>query len=215
MKINLFPLKRFTLTVLVGCLSFSVMATDKEDNKDESTISLKPGKTNATVVVRFLNISTSAPATVKVLDKYGDTIYQEDLLEKDNHIRKYNFSSLRPGKYFMILSSETGEIRKPFIVRENGKVSEDYSEAIKKFKPIILEKQEGEQVRVMFNNSTGAPLTVKLVDKKGRILYREEVQEDQNYLKAFNLNNIPSGQYALMINGYEYPYSFYKEIRKF
>lgn len=215
MRVNLYSVKKITLAILLGCLSFNSMATDKADNKDELSISLKPSKTNATVIVQFLNISTTTPATVKVLDQSGDTIYEETLAEQESHTKKYNFSKLKPGKYFMVLKSETGEIRKPFIVGMNGSVREDKSEAIKKFKPVIIEKKDIEQVQVMFNNSTGAPLTVKLVDKKGNTLYKEEVQEEQNYLRALNLKDIPSGQYALVINGYEYHYNFYREIRKF
>lgn len=214
MKINLNSAKKFTLAVLVGCLSFNVMATDNADKKEEASISLEPSKNSATVLVRFLNISISTPATIKVLDQSGDAIYKETLEGRENHAKKYNFSKLKPGKYSIVLKSETGEIRKPFIVGLNGTVREVKSEVFRQFRPAIIEKHEIDQVYIMFANTTGEPLSVKLIDRKGNILYEEEVQKNQNFGKVINLKDLPSGHYTVGVACEEYLYNYQKEIHK-
>lgn len=214
MKVNWYYVKKMTMAIMVGCLSFNVLANDNADNKEEANISLEPSKSSATVKVHFMNISTSTPATMNVLDQSGDIIYKEVLEGRASYTKKYNFSELKPGKYSMVLKSETVEIQKPFIVGLNGNVREDKSEAFKKFKPAVIEKNEKEQVHIMFNNSTGAPLSVTLVDKKGNILYKEKVQENENYGRVINLKDVPSGHYTLVVSCYEHHYNFFKEIRK-
>ncbi len=205
MKKSFNTVKQLMIILLTGLVSINVMATN-DRNSEDASISLDPSKTNTTVVVRIWNISTTAPATIAVFNKFGNAIYRETVAGKDNHMKRYDFSKLEAGKYDLVLESATGEIHKPFIVGMNGIVREDKSGAFKNFKPIILKRKGTDEVQVLFTNPSDISLSVKLSDKYGRIIHKEEVAGNQHFAKALNLKKLPAGQYTVEVFCQDYGY---------
>ena len=195
--------KKLALILSVGCLSLTATANSNPGDED-ANLSFSPTEKTGSVVVHAWNLEASAPATIKVLNKYGRTVYQEALEAGEDHKKRYNFSQMKAGRYTLVLESQTKEVSKPFVVGMNGVVREDNTETLKSFSPLITENKNQSSVQVMFDNPVNDALRVELHDKEGRILYSEKVAGNQSYAKSISLKKLPRGLYRVKIFNYDY-----------
>lgn len=72
------------------------------------------------------------------------------------------------------------------------------------FKPAV--RVEAETVNVMFKNSIASPVSLKLYDRYGNVLYQETVASQDKFAKGLNLSKLVAGQYSLSITGDDYVY---------
>lgn len=203
--------KKFILVLSLGCFSVNAIASSGTGGED-ANLSIAPTEKSGKVVVRAWNLEADAPATIKVMNRSGKAIYEEVLLTGQDHRKKYDFSRLKAGRYSLVLSSQSKEVTRPFVVGLNGGVREDDTQAFENFAPAVIERPEDHQLRVMFNNPGKAPLTVKLSDANGRTIYSEQVEGQAACGKLINMEKLPIGDYRLTVANYDYQYS--KAVRR-
>ncbi len=73
------------------------------------------------------------------------------------------------------------------------------------FKPAV--QIDEAMVKVMFKNSIASPVSLKLYDRFGEVLYQETVACQEQYAKGLNLSKLDAGQYSLSLTGANYVYS--------
>ena len=164
-------------------------------------------------MVKAWNLSADAPATLKILDKFGSTVYEEAVESEEQHTKLYDFSKMEAGKYTLILEGKTGEIKKPFIVGLNGIVREDKSEMYQSFRPLIIEKRKECSVYVAFKNVGNVPLKLTVTNSNGNVVYSENVSGYQEYNKVVNLKKLSRGQYS--VNVYNADYSYHRDVKNY
>ena len=197
--------KKSVLTLLVGCLSASAFANNNPGDND-TNLSIALAEKSGKVVVHAWNLEADAPATIEVLNRSGTTIYKEALETGKDHKKKYDFSQLKSGRYSLVLSSQSKEVARPFVVDMNGVVREDDTEAFKNFAPIVLERQNDHRVQVMFVNPGKAELTLQMVDSNDHVIYSEKVEGKASFGKSINTEKLPKGFYRLRLSNYDYSY---------
>jgi len=195
--------KKLALVLAVGCISINTIASSPDS--EDADFSFSPNKNNTTVMVRAWNLSSSAPATIKVLTESGKTVYEEAVGKKDKHIKRYDFSKMKSGKYTLVLASKTGEVKKPFIVG-NGLVREDKSAAYTYFRPRVIEKNKEHSLHIAFSNVTDVPLNLVITNYQNSEVYSTKVAGYQDFNNMINLKKLPAGHYTVRVYNTEYFY---------
>ena len=198
--------KKLALILTVGCLSFTAMANTAPGDED-ANLSMAPSEKTGSVVVRAWNLEANAPATIKVVNKFGTPVYQEALATGEDHLKKYDFSQMKAGRYSLVLESQTGEVARKFVVGMNGVVREDETETLANFIPVIKEKHDQKCVQVMFNNPAKAPLTVELLDDNYKVVYSEKALGRQAFGKSIKMKKLPKGTYKVRVSNNDYQYT--------
>ncbi|MFK7934006.1 MAG: T9SS type A sorting domain-containing protein [Saprospiraceae bacterium] len=66
--------------------------------------------------------------------------------------------------------------------------------------PIVsVRSQNGQSFSLHLKNIENVTYRIELVDQKGKVLVKEQVKNQDDYVKMFNLSNLPMGDYQLRI----------------
>ena len=203
MSKNFKTVKKLALVLAMGSLSVGAFASSNPGGED-TELTFSPTGTVGSVVVKAWNLEASAPATIKVLNRWGRAVYAKALEGGADHQKRYDFSQLKSGRYTLVLESQTKTVGKPFVVGMNGVVREDNRETLKSFVPRIKQKSNEAAVRITFENPVNDVLWVQLLDEKDRVLYSEKVAGKQSYAKSINMKELPRGFYRVKVSNHDY-----------
>ncbi|WKN32977.1 hypothetical protein PZB74_06420 [Porifericola rhodea] len=177
---------------------FVVSTTTFAADDAETLISVRQDKSaDKKAFIRVTNISEEAPAVLKIKDMEGNTLHREVIADQA-YMKKYDFSNLPSGEYEVEVRTKAG------ISKEVFQISAGQSNAVY-FKPAI--QVEPELVKVAFMNRVNSPVSLKLYDRDGKVLYEESVNSQETYSKGLNVAKLLPGQYSLAIVGDNYVYS--------
>ncbi len=179
------------LLLVVG----SVLAAGDTDTKI-SVRSLENESKKA--LIRVASASSVDQAILRIKDHVGRVLYREVLTGEEAYMKKYDFSRLPSGEYVVEVRTKTGVTEEAFSLNE-GAANVVY------FKPAI--KIESQKVSVVFQNRINSPVSLKLFDERGRVLYEEQVASQEKFAKGLNLSKLNQGQYSLAILGKNYVYT--------
>ncbi|MGB3781033.1 MAG: hypothetical protein WA960_21900 [Tunicatimonas sp.] len=188
-------MKKVTNQILVAIalllVGGSVFAGDSDPD-----ISIRKSQGEKQTLVRVANLSTGT-AVLRLKDAQGRVLHRE-AIKGDAYMKKYNMASLPAGEYTFEVRSAEG------ISQETFTLNEGTAQAIY-FKPAV--QIDEEMVKVMFKNSIASPVSLKLYDRYGEVLYQETVACQEQYAKGLNLSKLAAGQYSLSLTGDNYVYS--------
>nr|WKN39375.1 hypothetical protein K4G66_11805 [Tunicatimonas sp. TK19036] len=171
----------------------NVLAADGTDTKI-SVRSLQSKK----ALIRIVNSTAVNQAVLRIKDQQGYVLHREVLNGEDAYMKKYDFSSLPSGEYTVEVRTDSG------ITEETFSLAEGNARAMY-FKPAI--KVEPQKVSVIFQNQIDSPVSLKLFDKSGHLLYTESVASQEKFAKGLDLSRLEAGQYSLAILGENYVYT--------
>ena len=177
--------------LLVG----NVLAADDSDTKI-SVRSLQSESKKA--LIRVVNAQSVEQAVLRIKDQQGRVLHREVLKGEDAYMKKYDFSSLPTGEYVVEVRTSAG------VTEETFSLNEGQTQAVY-FKPAI--KVEPQKVSVVFQNRINSPVSLKLFDARGRVLYEEQVASQEKFAKGLDLSKLNGGQYSLSILGDNYVYT--------
>ncbi|WP_424584566.1 hypothetical protein [Tunicatimonas sp.] len=180
-----------TFLLIVG----NVLAAGDTDTKISVT-SLENESKKA--LIRVASVGSSEQATLRIKDQNGHTLYRETLTGEEAYMKKYDFSRLPNGEYVVEVRTANGTTQEAFSLTE-GTTQAVY------FKPAI--KVEPQKVSVVFKNQINSPVSLKLYDQDGRVLFEERVASQEKFAKGLNLSKLSRGQYSLAILGDNYVYT--------
>lgn len=188
-------MKKVTNQILVAVAlllaSNGVIAGDADPN-----ISIREAQGEKQTLVRVANLSTGT-AVLRLKDAKGRVLHRE-AIKGSTYMKKYNLASLPEGEYTVEVRSAEGVSQETFTLNK-GTAQAIY------FKPAV--QLDDETVKVMFKNSIVSPVSLKLYDRYGRVLYQETVACQEQYAKGLNLSRLAAGQYSLSLTGSNYVYS--------
>lgn len=147
--------------------------------------------------IRVTNLSDQASAVLRIKDMQGVTLHRE-VIASQSYMKKYDFSNLPSGEYEVEVKTKNG------VSKEIFQISAGKSNAVY-FKPAI--QVEPDMVKVAFMNRVASPVSLKLYNKDGKVLYEEKVASQETYSKGLNVAKLLPGQYSLAIVGDNYTYT--------
>ena len=163
---------------------------------DDTAIRIKKSEDQKQTLVRVYNLSEGT-AVLRLKDERGRTLHRENITGY-TYMKKYNMASLPSGEYTIEVTSDEGISQETFTLN-SGVASPVY------FKPAV--QVQDEIVSIMFKNSVASPVSLKLHDRFGRVLYQEVVGTQKEFSKGLNLSKLNAGEYSLSITGDDYVYS--------
>lgn len=163
---------------------------------DDTAIRIKKSEDQKQTLVRVYNLSEGT-AVLRLKDERGRTLHRENITGY-TYMKKYNMASLPSGEYTIEVTSDEGISQETFTLN-SGVASPVY------FKPAV--QVQDEIVSIMFKNSVASPVSLKLHDRFGRVLYQEVVGTQKEFAKGLNLSKLNAGEYSLSITGDDYVYS--------
>lgn len=188
-------MKKLTNQILVAfallLASGSVIAGDADPS-----ISIRKSQGEKQTLVRVANLTTGS-AVLRLKDAQGRVLHRE-AIKGNAYMKKYNLASLPEGEYTFEVRSAEG------VSQETFTLSAGTAQAVY-FKPAV--QIDEEMVKVMFKNSITSPVSLKLYDRYGKVLYQETVACQEQYAKGLNLSKLGAGQYSLSLTGANYVYS--------
>lgn len=196
-------LKRAALLMLAVVFTNAsiVLANDAEGS--DATVSVRQIKSEQKkAVIRITSLSAKQPVVLRIKDKKGSVLHKKAIKQSEDYTKKYDFSDLPGGEYIVELSTRDGVISKSFVLTD-GHTNPKY------FKPVV--QVAPGMIKVAFVNRISSPVSLKLYDQAGRMIYEERVLSQAIFSKGFNVSRIKAGLYSLTILGDHYVYS--KSIR--
>ena len=163
---------------------------------DDTDISIRKSADEKQPLVRVCNLSEGT-AVLRLKDAQGHVLHRE-AIKGHAYMKKYNMASLPGGEYTIEVRSDEGVSQETFTL-SSGVARSVY------FKPAI--QVDAEMVKVMFKNSVASPVSLKLHDRYGNVLYQETIASQNEFAKGLNLSKLGAGQYSLSITGNDYVYS--------
>ncbi len=165
----------------------------------DATVSIRQIKSEQKkAIIRVTNLAEGSTAILKIKDTQGHVLHREAIQQSDAYMKKYDFSSLPSGEYLVELSTKGGTITESFDLT-SGKAESQY------FKPAV--QVEPGMIKVAFVNRIASPVSLKLYDRRGDVLYQETVSSQETFSKGLNVSKLMPGQYSLAIQGNNYVYS--------
>lgn len=192
-------LKKVALLVLAVVLTNASIASANDAVDPDAKVSVKQIKSEQKkALIRITNLSDDKPAILRIKDKQGNVLHKEVVDQSKVYAKKYDFSELPNGEYVVELKTTEGVIKETFAL-EAGKTNSMY------FKPAV--QVEPGLIKVAFINRIDTPVSLKLYDERGEVLYEEMVPSQEKFAKGLNVSKLHAGQYSLAVSGSNYVYS--------
>lgn len=188
-------MKKVTNQILVA-VALLLMSGAAIAGDSDPAISIRKSQGEKQTLVRVSNLTTGS-AVLRLKDAQGRVLHRESI-KGDAYMKRYNLTSLPSGEYTVEVRSAEG------VSQETFTLSAGTAQAIY-FKPAV--QIDEETVKVMFKNSIASPVSLKLYDRYGKVLYQETVAAQEQYAKGLNLSKLGAGQYSLSLTGANYVYS--------
>lgn len=188
-------MKKVTNQILVAVALLLASSNVIAGNADPD-ITIRKSQGEKQTLVRVANLTTGS-AVLRLRDSKGRVLHRE-AIKGDSYMKRYNMASLPSGEYTLEVRSAEG------VSQETFSLNEGTAQAVY-FKPAV--QLDDETVKVMFKNSIASPVSLKLYDRYGEVLYKETIASQEQYAKGLNLSKLAAGQYSLSLTGTNYVYS--------
>ena len=165
-------------------------------NDPDTDISVRQSEGEKQTLVRVYTLSEGT-AVLRLKDAQGHVLHRE-AIKGHAYMKKYDMANLPAGEYTFEVRSDEGVSQETFTL-SSGVARTMY------FKPAV--RVDAETVNVMFKNSIASPVSLKLYDRYGKVLYQETIASQDEFAKGLNLSKLVAGQYSLSITGDDYVYA--------
>lgn len=191
-------LRRTTILLLAVVMSNASIALANNDSTDARLSVRQISSEGKKAYIRVASLPTDQSSVLRIKDKLGYTLHREVISQHEVYVKKYDFSNLPDGEYRVELKTGNGIITESFLLKA-GKANPMY------FKPAI--QIEPGLIKVAFINRNDTPVSLKLYDESGEVLYEESVASQQTFIKGLDVSHLKDGQYSLSLLGDNYVYS--------
>ncbi len=176
---------RITRTLIAMLL----MAITVTANANERSISLKKEDSNS-VVLQMDNVEEGTVISIK--NKKGKLLFK-DKAKRSQYIRKIKLNTLESGQLSLELENDASLEVLPIEVSNSfAEIKKNQSEVY--VKPIVRVQQEQLQ---LFLRADHQGYYIKMTDRFGDTVYREEISTEDHGLKRYDVSNLPRGRYNI------------------
>lgn len=198
-------MKNVTLVVLLLiAMAHTSMANPKNPDKTGAQVSITTSPVNQKkAIIKIDNLIEGKKSFLKIKDKKGRLLHAETIHKDASFLRAYDFSGVAGGEYIVEVRTKEGITSQTFTVKEEKK--EIY------FKPVI--RTESEMIKVVFKNPMETPLSLKLYNKHGQVVYKTEVDAQEVFATGLDVSKLRNNPYTLSIWNKDYVFSKSISIR--
>lgn len=129
---------------------------------------------------------------IEVKDEYGDLIFTKKTEAQADYKRKYDFSGLEDGTYFLNVKHGNEYHQKRFRL-ERGNV--EVLSQRKVAEPFFIQK--GDKVKMSYLNFPQEEMSIHIYDDKG-LLHEQELDNEFAVHKSIDLSDLRAGTYRIV-----------------
>lgn len=192
--------KLVLVALLLSAMIHSSMANPKNPNKTgaELSVSINAASGNQKkAYIKVDNLVEGKKSFLKIKDEKGRLLHAETIHKGSSFARTYDFSHVASGEYTVEVRTKEGISAQKFTIQEEEK--RVY------FKPVI--RTESDMIRVVFKNPMEAPLSLKLYNRYGQVIYKTEVDSQEVFATGLDISQLRGKQYRLSLKNNDYSYS--------
>lgn len=138
----------------------------------------------------------SEETSVRLLDDKGLTVMEESVNASKRFNTVINFESLPIGAYTLIIKSSTEETVHPIMITKDMLVLEENK--LNATHPVVFTKNR-KNLNLTFMNPENTAVKVYIMDRMGKVHYRETMEDQKMITKDFNLKHFPTGEYTVIV----------------
>lgn len=173
-------MKKLLVAACILVSSLTAFANNIEDDAIVAKFKVTTNKTNKLAHLTFIP-TTSEKVTVKILNKQGNVIFREQILNKEGFSRPYNLSKLNGAEFSIIVTEgNTSYTEKISIGTEEIPTVSNY--LIAKAKRI-----EDNKVELKVLQNAASPVFINVKNQFGHIIYEATVTDMVSFIQKFNL----------------------------
>ena len=158
----------------------------------------------------YVAATQDANVHLTVLNQNGtEYLYSENLDEVNNesaYNKVYDFDLLDEGKYKIVAESDYKIVEKDITVSKDGISVVGESET---FKPHF--KITDDKLIVSYLNKNASNVNVTFSDRRD-VFFSDKKVQDLNFMKAYSLKELVTGEYVVSLNSGDKSYSYYFEV---
>jgi hypothetical protein len=188
---NVFGL--FTLLVVMVTATVNVKASEG----GTGSVSFEPVAKSKKAIVSIQKPMDENPV-VRVRDAAGKLLHEKVFKDSDKVKRLYDFTFLGNGKYTMEVKLNGEWVTRSFSVDGHELHVENSENGTDKNSPVFYMK--GDVLHVAYLNPRKAPVTVKLYDVSGDLIYQDRFDGDFGFQKRFDLSKLRSGSHMAVLS---------------
>ena len=139
----------------------------------------------------------STAATVQVLDQEGKSLIEEKVMASEQFESVFNLERIPTGAYTLVIKSEFQETVQPITIKQEGLVMDKADRKV--YFPAIFSKKRG-TLKISLLNPSNHVIRLYVLDAFGRKSYQETIKDQVHLEKDFNLRQLPSGRYTVVVD---------------
>lgn len=180
----------FLTIMLVFASAFQLFAGDGH-TPDFRIINAGLGKQFA-VAIYELEV---AKATFEVQTLDGRVLLTKTIIGAD-YQGLFSLEHLREGRYQIVLRTETQEIVQPIKLTRRA-IFYDLSNRTTQYMPEV--STSGKQLAIALHNPQAQPVSVRLLNEDGQVLYEKEQEVATEVAVRLDLQQVPNGDYTVLV----------------
>lgn len=135
---------------------------------------------------------------IEVENEYGETVFSKTTEAKADYKRKYDFSALEDGIYFLNVKHGNEYFKKRFQL-ETGEVT--VLDETRVVEPFFIQK--GDNVKMSYLNYPKEEMSIYVYDDKG-LLHEQKLQNEFAVHKSIDMSELRPGTYRIVFaSGFE------------
>lgn len=187
------------VALLLMAMNHASMANPKNPDKAGARLNIISSPDHQKkATIQISNLDEARKSFLKIKDNRGRLLHSETIHNQSSFTRTYDFSNLKGEKYIVEVRTKEGVASQTF----NVKAKKDRKVY---FKPVI--KTEKDVIKVVFKNPMSDPLSLRLYDANGQVVYTAKVPSQEVFSTGLDVSKLRSKQYKLSIWNSDYVYS--------
>lgn len=160
-------------------------------------------KENKVITLR-IGSAQSEMTHIKLKDQFGHVFYSESVKNIDGILKNFDLSHLESGKYEIELENELNIKVLPMTITWDS-VSIAHDNFTTYYKPFFTLRHNS-KVDINFSNLQASATSIKIIDDKGNLVYKESLGTDKAINKRYDVSSLEKGEYQFIVqnNGRSY-----------
>jgi len=138
----------------------------------------------------------SAQTSIQIIDQDGFVLVEENVAASEQFTKVFNMGKLISGNYTLVIKSDYKKTVQPIVVTSRELILEE--EKRQEFYPAII-VAEKENVSVSLLNPTKSEVKFSIIDREGEVIFRDELKDKMVIGKRYNLEQLPAGNYTVLV----------------
>ncbi|WKK78927.2 DUF3244 domain-containing protein [Marivirga arenosa] len=134
---------------------------------------------------------------IKLKNQFGKVIYSETVKNENGILKNFDLKHLESGQYMIELENALNiEILPIKVTYDNVTVDKESFNTI--YKPFIKANENG-IVDFNFLNLNSKPASILIINNKGNVVYKEDLDKNLEIEKRYDLSSLEKGNYQFLV----------------